>query len=38
MVRDLERMAPELSPPVTRTPPELDYRNMVTGHNKRVKK
>jgi hypothetical protein len=38
MVRDLERMLPELTPPVTRPPVELDYRSMVVGHNRRAKR
>jgi hypothetical protein len=38
MVRDLERMQPDLSPPVVRTQPALDYRTMVMGHNKRTKR
>lgn len=38
MVRDLERMQPDLRPPAPRQPAELDYRAMVATHNARTKR
>jgi hypothetical protein len=38
MVRDLERMQPSLSAKATRAQPSLDYKAMVTTHNKRLTK
>lgn len=38
MVRDLERMVPELRPPAPRPTQPLDYRAMVDTHNPRTKR
>lgn len=35
MIAELERLAPELSPPVAHPAPALDYRALVTTHNRR---
>jgi hypothetical protein len=38
MVRDLERMLPELSPPVIRPPSPIDYRVLAGPHNRRLRR
>jgi len=38
MIGQLEQHAPELPPPVSRKRPRLDYRRLVSSHNKRRRK